>query len=175
MRYIDRYNSIKVPYCIFCIYQRFLCKRTFQHKAFFSLNEHGLQTEIFFYKECFIVFVIHDKTWDMRWKERKKERQTPEAMKKSCHRWDFNPRHSALPAYALTNWATKAAQLPGSKSNILYTCTCVNRLTETHVRVYIQRNLWWMYCTYMLYMLYMLYILYTCIYMCILYTKLQIR
>ena len=82
MRYIDRYNSIKVPYCIFCINQRFLCKRTFQHKAFFSLNEHGLQTEIFFYKECFIVFVIHDKTWDMRWKERKKERQTPEAMKK---------------------------------------------------------------------------------------------
>ena len=46
-------------------------------------------------------------------------------MKMSCLRWDLNPRHFALQTDALTNQATKAVQLAGSKSNISYTCKLI--------------------------------------------------
>ena len=56
---------------------------------------------------------IHDDTWDGKdWGNEK--------MKMSCLKWDLNPRHSALQTDCLTNWATNAAQLAGSKSNISY-------------------------------------------------------
>ena len=80
-------------------------------------------------------------TWWLEMK-RKKERKTGtwgkmKKWKMSWFRLDLNPRHSAFRTDALTNWATKAAQLARSKSNI--SSACVNRLTETwyvHVHVH---------------------------------------
>ena len=157
MRYIDRYNSIKVPYCIFCIYQRFLCKRTFQHKAFFSFRP-----KYSFIKNVLLclLYMIKLEIWDGK-KERKKDRHLRQwKSENELPQVGFQSTTLCTPGiccHQLSYQGSPAGRV--QIKNLIYMYLC----EQANVWVYIQRNLWWIYCTYMLYMLYILYTC-TCVY-----------